>query len=132
MGEKIIEVRGCRLTFPGSWLAEDDGEELSLHRLEDGGAITISTYRGADPQSRADALEKCRRFVVQLGSDIGCADGSALEANAELTDRHGEKWIIQTVTRGNRFVLATYNSLHDNTSEVSEARRILASVELVE
>ena len=131
MSAQTLKFRSCRVTFSSPWVAEDDGEALSLHRSEDGGAITISTYRHSDPQARADALGKCRGFVAQLGSDIGCAQGSVSQANAELKDRNGDRWIVRTAARGNRFVLATYNSGHPNVIEESEARGILASIELV-
>jgi hypothetical protein len=130
MSEQTLEFRSCRVTFSSPWVAEDDGEELSLHRSKDG-SITISTYRHSDPQARADALEKCRRFVAELGSDIGCAKGSVSEANAELKDSKGERWIVRTVARENRFVLVTYNSTHPSAIEEREMRRILASIELV-
>jgi len=52
MSEQTLEVRGCRVTFSSPGVAEDDGEELNLHRSEDGGAITISTYHQSDPQVR--------------------------------------------------------------------------------
>ena len=131
MSEQKLETRGIRVTFPASWLAEDDGEDVSLHRSPQGGAITISTYRHSDPQGNADAVEKCRRFVANLGSDVACVRGAVSEATAELTDSSGERWIIRTVARRNRFALVTYNSRLLNPAEESEARRILGSIELV-
>jgi hypothetical protein len=134
MTDKTLVTKGLRVSFPPAWTADQSGEELTLFRSEQGGAITISTYRHFDPQVQADALEKCRRFLTSRGVAPIHAQGSASDATAEFEDTDGVRWMVRTLAREQRFVLATYNSSGPGGAnsaidvEDAEMRRILTGI----
>ena len=119
------------LTYFDGWSVHEAREKTTLWRTTDGGAITVCVFQHREGEADANALDQCKRLLKQNRQDEGQASGDLNAAYAIFATDDGAQWLVRTLVRGSRFILATYNFDRPVEEEVEEARRTLASIELL-